>query len=85
MTINETLERLNKVTANCREDMHEPDNQGISAKVTGWQLDNAMGDNPYHNCGEYTVGITQEDENGNSFTEWFNLADIIALARKAQL
>lgn len=77
-----TLDRLKKVTSHCRDDMHEPDNQDISAVVTGTHLDNAMGNDPYKNCCEFTVGITKGE--GNSY-EWFNLATLIALARKAEL
>ena len=57
----DTLERLLKVTKDCREDMHEPDEQEVGAIVTGWRLDNAMGDDPYKNCCEFTVGITKYD------------------------
>lgn len=70
-------ERLLNCTRNCRDDMHEPDEQGISAKVTGTHLDNAMGDDPLRNMQEFTVGIIQEDGS----EEWFNLASLIALAR----
>jgi hypothetical protein len=69
--------RLLKATENCREDMHEPDEQGISAVVAGNHLDNAMGDDPADNCGEFTVAIVQDDGS----KEWFNLATLIALAR----
>jgi hypothetical protein len=73
----EYANRLLEVTKNCRDDMHEPDEQGITAIVTGYNLDNAMGDNPINNCGEFTVAIVQDDGR----KEWFNLADLIALAR----
>lgn len=69
--------RLLKATKDCRDDMHEPDEQGVSAIVTGYYLDNAMGDNPFNNCGEFTVAIIQDDGS----KEWFNLATLIALAR----
>lgn len=62
--------------------MHEPDEQDIYAVVTGTHLDNAMGDNPCDNCCEFTVGLGDQDGNNR---EWFNLADLIALARLAQL
>jgi hypothetical protein len=61
--------------------MHEPDEQGVSAVVTGYHLDNAMGNDPCNNCGEFTVGISRDG--GDSY-EWFNLADLIALARRAE-
>lgn len=70
--------RLRQATVNCRPDMHEPENQGVAAVVTGYHLDNAMGSDPHRNIGEFTVGITDSD--GASY-EWFNLADLIALAR----
>lgn len=57
--------------------MHEPDNQGVSAVIAGYHLDNAMGDDPTRNCGEFTVGIIR----GDGSREWFNLATLIALAR----
>lgn len=74
----ESLDRLLKITQGCREDMHEPDEQGITVCVKGHYLDNEMGDNPVTNSGELTVGITR-----NGKIEWFNLAGLIALARKS--
>ena len=76
----EFLDRLRAVTAGCRDDMHEPDEQGIDARVTGYRLDNAMGDDPHSNIGEYTVGIVNTVTDR---TEWFNLATLIAMARRA--
>ena len=75
----EFRERLRKITGKCREDMHEPDEQDIDAVVSGYKLDNAMGDNPRNNFGELTVGI----RTGEGTIEWFNLATLIALARKS--
>lgn len=69
--------RLLRVTQHCRKDMHEPDEQGITVMVSGYNFDNAMGDNPNNNCGEFTVAIVQDDDTA----EWFNLATLIALAR----
>jgi len=77
----ETRDRLIEHTAGCREDMHEPDNQGLTAIVSGYHLDNAMGDSPNNNCGELTVGLSYND--GHTY-KWFNLATIIALARMAK-
>jgi hypothetical protein len=71
-------ERLIEVTKACRLDMHEPDEQGISAVVTGWYLDNAHGAGP--SSAEFAVGISNDD--GCSY-EWFNLASLIAMARAA--
>ncbi len=82
MTMKQTLQRLQDATRDCRETMHEPDEQGVYAIVTGTHLDNAMGENPNNNCCEYTVGLG--DSEGNC-REWFNLSDLIALARKAKL
>ncbi len=69
--------RLLRVTQKCRPDMHEPDEQGITVMVSGYNFDNAMGDDPNNNCGEFTVAIVQDDGS----KEWFNLATLIALAR----
>ena len=87
------LERLRQVTDTCRDDMHEPDEQELSAKVYGDHLDNAMGDSLYVPGSqgdqlpwvEYVVCLTREKSDGTIETEWFNLATLIALARKAQL
>lgn len=76
--------RLCAHTKECRDDFHEPDEQGIKAIVTGTHIDNAMGDDPYTNCCEYTVGIIKQTRGGET-TEWFNLATLIALARKARI
>jgi PP-loop superfamily ATP-utilizing enzyme len=76
------LKRLVEVTKNCREDMHEPDEQGLSAVTSGFNFDNAFGDSPFTNAGELTVGI-RDDKSGH--IEWFNLATLIALARKADI
>lgn len=75
------LDRLKKFTLGCRDDMHEPDEQNISAVVSGYTLDNAMGDEPHQNSGEFSIGLTKDK--GESY-EWFNLATLIALARKAR-
>src|SRR5271166_4617857 len=83
----EMLRRLNSITANCREDMHEPDEQNVSADVVGTHLDNAMGScKPPRNCGEFQVVIrnTSGDSARSHKTEYFNLASLIALARKAK-
>ena len=69
-------DRLVKITKPCRPDMHEPDEQGISAITTGWYLDNATGPGP--SSSELCVGISNDD--GQTY-EWFNLASLIAMAR----
>jgi hypothetical protein len=77
-------DRLRALTAECRDDMHEPDCQGVRVvKTKGTKLDNAYG------ASETFVGVTnterrfllRNDETGEE--AWFNLADVIALARKA--
>jgi hypothetical protein len=75
----DTKARLLKATEGCRPDMHEPDEQDVEGVVSGFHLDNAMGDDPIRNCGEFTVGIKRDRH-----TEWFNLATLIALARRAR-
>lgn len=78
----ETLNRLLKVTDGCRDDMHEPDEQGLSAEVHGHHLDNAFPPtSPGH---EIRVKLTRGHAN-QFVTESFNLATLIALARKANL
>jgi hypothetical protein len=69
---------LIKITRGCREDMHEPDEQEIHAIVHGKILDNAFGNDLKHN--EINIII----ERGTKECEVFNLADLIALARKAK-
>lgn len=41
-----------------RADWHEPDEQGVSARVVGDHLDNAMGSTIEHNVGELNVVLT---------------------------
>ena len=79
-------DRLRAFTATCRPDMHEPDNQGIKAAVSGHILDNAAGvditDGPaVHQCGEFFVHLFNEN---TGEVERFNLASLIALARMAE-
>ena len=79
---------LDEYLDGCREDMHEPDEQGIRAVITGTHLDNAMGANPYENNLEFSVGIYKPKINVDGSSDedelrWFNLADLIALARMA--
>jgi hypothetical protein len=74
-------------TKDCREDMHEPDEQGVGVSaVVGNHLDNAFGSNiePYlmeKNCQEYVVVFENEGTNKQLKV---NLADLVALARKAK-
>lgn len=70
-----TLDTVQHLTADCREDMHEPDVQGVRVvKVRGTKLDNAGTE------GEREI-LLRNDETGEM--DWINLADLIALARKA--
>jgi hypothetical protein len=82
------LQRLKSLTKECSEDMHEPDCQEVYVrKVAGRKLDNAYG------AGSHTVGIWGKNperrfllvNKDTGEQEWFNLADILALARKARL
>ena len=83
--LNFDLTRLIKITKNCRSDMHEPDCAGeLRGRVRGRKLDNAFGDDPQNNRGELTVGLTK-GYGKSAKTEWFNLATLIALARKANI
>lgn len=86
----ETYVRLWEVTKGCREDMHEPDEQNVRAFFYGHKFDNAHGDKPniYMDLPAHTemcVAIEQENHQGEVQVEWFNLATLIALARKANL
>ena len=87
------LADLQRVTAKCRPDMHEPDEQNITAEfgptsitessfVRHPTLDNACG-GPTGDMGFWLI------ENAGSETvpetrTWFNLADVIAWARRKQ-
>lgn len=74
--------RLCEVTKDCHPNMHKPDEQGVSAVVSGYHLDNAMPADPVNSCGEFIVGIARD---GSQSYQCFNLADLIALARVAEL
>lgn len=82
----DTLQRLIEFTKNCRPDMHEPDEQQIGATIIGNHLDNAMGDvliPKLVKSGSHEYLVALHDSFGD--TEFFNLATLIALARKAKL
>jgi len=80
------LTNLREITKDCNEDMHEPDNNGVTARVVGTQLDNAWGtdirgsavEDDYQ---EFIVIIKREAPNGQYIERKFNLASLIALAR----
>ena len=84
--LEDRLKKLKDFTKDCREDMHEPDECGISADVIGTKLDNAFGEevNEHHLEEGYQelVIILRKDDEG--FYK-INLATLIALARKANL
>lgn len=72
--------RLKKITRGARFDMHEPDEVGISATLSGDHLDNAMGSRPpKESCGEFIVTIARDGKKHH-----FNLATLIALAKRAK-
>ena len=72
-------QKLLEITDGCRADMHEPDNNGVSATVEGVQLDNAFGDSGMTD--ELVVIITKEQDHGDDCIMKFNLATLIAFAR----
>jgi hypothetical protein len=84
------LNGLKAVTAPCRDDMHEPDEQGLKCHVVGDHLDNACGNNVSEKAvveryQEYVVCLERFDEDNRRFVrEQINLADLIALARLAK-
>lgn len=80
------LTRLLDITGNCRDCMHEPDEQGLTARVVGTRLDNAFGESI---TGEFLERGFQELvvilERSDGRVEKFNLASFIALARRVKL
>jgi len=73
----------------CRVDMHEPDEQNVQVTVVGTHLDNAIntgfGPPEWNDIStECMVGITRW-MSGYQDTRWFNLADLLAIARLADL
>ena len=73
--LNEDRAKLQAITEDCRDDMHEPEEQELYAKVTGRTLDNAGVD------GELTVRLSRD---GGPWVD-FNLANLLNLARMAVL
>ena len=71
--------RLLEITKGCDVTMHEPDNQDVGVfMIFGNHLDNAFGAD--RGSGEFVVCLTKGDEG-----EDFNLADLLALARMAEV
>jgi hypothetical protein len=82
------LKRLLEITRGCQPDMHEPDEQGVRARVIGTILDNAMGDRIdsrllERGAHEIVVVLERFDESLGFMTERFSLANLVALARLA--
>jgi hypothetical protein len=78
--------RLSAATAGCRPDMHEPDEQGLQARVVGFKLDNAQGDRITEHgleagYQELVIVLDRLYPQGGQKVERFNLADLLALAR----
>lgn len=87
MTLNINTKRELAELANTlqvRMDWHEPDEQGVNARVSGTHLDNAMGPDPYRNVGELTVILYQRDSDGwEHEVGYVNLANVLAWASEA--
>lgn len=87
--LEEMLTSLKHITALCRTDMHEPDEQHLKAHIVGDHLDNATGglvdvDLIRSGSQEYVVCFERYDEEAEEFLYAdINLADLIALARMA--
>lgn len=81
------LKRLLEITAPCRDDMHEPDNEGVKCRVIGDHLDNAFGNRVETESivGGYQefVVVLERFTGERTLIEKFNLANLIALARRA--
>ena len=73
---------LQEFTIECREDMHEPDEQEVSARVIGTVLDNAFGDSIRTHAIEQGYQEIVVILNKGMESMKINLADLIALARK---
>lgn len=83
------LDRLLAITEGCRRDMHEPDEQGVKARIVGDHLDNAFGSQTAPELittgGQEYVVILERFDGETIRYEAFNLANLIALARQATL
>ena len=74
--LKEIAVKLRRFTHDCRVDMHEPDEQNLSAKVVGRYFDNAYGE--WEQGNEKIVVLKKGKK-----TFKINLATLIALARLA--
>jgi hypothetical protein len=84
--LQQTAARLRSITEGCRDDMHEPDEDGLKCRVVGDHLDNAFGNRIdvrmiEMGCQEFVVVIERQMDYERRY-ERFNLADLIALARQ---
>lgn len=87
------IKRLRAVTVGSSEDMHEPDDQGVTAHVVGNHLDNENGsriidDAVIGGWQEFVVVVRQERENlmyDRIRVEQFNLADLLAIVRNVDI
>lgn len=90
------LERLLDFTKECRPDMHEPYEKGIHAEfgpvavmlngtLFHTELDNANTSEMSYDMGFWLIRRERYRDGSTKETrEWFNLANIIALARRAR-
>ena len=86
--LEETLRGLQNITDGCRPDMHEPDEQDLTAQVVGTKLDNATGTYISERAiasgyQEFVVILTREAEDGKRQTFRAYQPDLIAPARIA--
>ncbi len=89
MTIEKSLENLLDITRGLPSDLHEPDEQGLTAIVTGLKLDNAGGNQrelvrETPDAEEIMVTLRRDIDGGGWYSQiQINLATLIALARRA--
>jgi len=81
--IDNYITRLCAITEDCRDDMHEPDEQGLSMKfVKGFSFDNAFSGPPQGGFGSDTgFWLIKDAGTPQERREWFNLASLIAVVR----
>jgi len=81
---------LRKITDGCRPDLHEPDEQGITANVVGDHLDNACGsyvdlDSLLHRHQEFVLVMKRyqkiSPQQDHSMEERFNVCNLLATVR----
>lgn len=97
--LQDDLMRLKRITKDCRDDMHEPDEQEVTAFFGPSHHRFASGGRiypvPFDNAVQTILGGSQDEDmgfwlqrtldSGAVVTEWFNLASIVALARAARI